>query len=205
MPLSHRRFHRSLIRPTAMPHTLPHARSFFTLAAIAIGLAFAATQAQADQTRNATANNLNLGTAWVSGTAPGSGDVALWDSSSALSNTLGANLTWAGINISSASGTVAISGTHTLSAGAINLGAQNLSLTTAAANNSLNFSTLTGSGILTLSNGTAYTQLLGLTAANSLNFTGRLELRGGNATASADTVAGSWLALGATINPARKY
>ncbi len=30
-----------------MPHTLPHARSFFSLVAIAIGLAFAATQAQA--------------------------------------------------------------------------------------------------------------------------------------------------------------
>ena len=147
-------------------------------------------------TRNDSANTLNSGTAWTGGVAPTNIDVATWDINSALTNVLGANLTWGGIDVSAAAGEVSISGTNTLAAGAVNLGAQSLSITTSTANGSLNLSSLTGTGVLTINNGTSNLGLTALNTANALNFNGTLRLRGGNATTSAGTTAGSFLYLG---------
>ena len=66
----------------------------FLFAALAIGGAHAQTI-----TRSNTADNLNLGTAWVLGTAPTGAQIATWDAASTLTNTLGGNLTWGGINL----------------------------------------------------------------------------------------------------------
>ena len=146
--------------------------------------------------RSATADNLNVGGAWVDGTAPGGAETAAWNATSNLINTLGGNLAWAGLNVSAASGAVSIIGTNTLAAGAMNLGANNLSLTTSTANNSLNFTSLTGSGNLTISNGTANLGMATFNTANALNFTGTLTLRGGTATTSAGTAGTHFMYLG---------
>ncbi len=46
----------------------------------AVGALLAASSAHAaDIQKAADADALNLGTSWVGGTAPGAGDVALWD------------------------------------------------------------------------------------------------------------------------------
>lgn len=146
--------------------------------------------------RTATADNLNLGAAWTGGTAPTGASVATWDASSTLTNTLGGNLTWGGLNVSAASGAVSISGTNTLSAGAVNVGANALSITTSTANNSLNFSSLTGTGNLTISNGAANLGITALNTANALNFNGTLTLRGGNASTAPATLASHFFYLG---------
>lgn len=146
--------------------------------------------------RSATADNLNVTGAWMDGSAPTNLETAAWNASSTLTNTLGANLTWGGLNVSAAPGAVVISGANTLAAGAVNLGANNLSLTTSTANNSLNFTSLTGSGNLTISNGTANLGMASFNTANALNFTGTMTLRGGNGTTNAGSVAGHFMYLG---------
>src|SRR5690606_24439266 len=65
-------------------------------------------------TRSASADTLDLGSAWVSATLPTTADVALWDASSALTNTMGANNTWGGLNVSAASGAVSVEGANNL-------------------------------------------------------------------------------------------
>lgn len=148
--------------------------------------------------RSGSIDNLNLSGAWVDTTPPGATETATWNASSSLTNTLGANLTWGGLNVSAASGAVSISGGNTFAAGALNLGANNLSLTTSTANNSLNLSSLTGTGNLTLSNGTANLGAAAFNTANALNFNGTLTLRGGNAATTPAAVGGSFFYLGRT-------
>lgn len=160
--------------------------------------ALAAGTSHGQDLRSGSADNLNLPAAWLDGSAPGTTETATWNASSSLANTLGANLAWGGLNVSAASGAVSITGLNTLGAGAINLGANNLSLTTSAANNSLNLSSLTGSGNLTIANGTANLGVAALNTANALNFTGTLTLRGGNAATGPGAVGGSFIYLGRT-------
>lgn len=72
------------------------------LATILVGLLVVsgATQA-ADVARNNSVQDLNLGAAWVGGTAPGAGDVALWTAGSrsgaSTNNQLNNNASWQGI------------------------------------------------------------------------------------------------------------
>ncbi|RYD63461.1 MAG: hypothetical protein EOP83_12100, partial [Verrucomicrobiaceae bacterium] len=148
--------------------------------------------------RSATADNLNVAGAWVDGSAPTNVETAAWNASSTLTNTLGANLAWGGLNVSAASGAVSVSGTNTLAAGAVNLGARDLSLTTSTANSSLNFTSLTGGGSLTISNGAANLGMATFNTVNALNLTGTLALRGGNGTTNAGSVAGHFMYLGRT-------
>jgi len=65
------------------------------------------------------ATDLNVATAWVGGTAPGSTEVAKWDSTVTSSNTtiLGANLTWGGIVIEDPAGLVTVEAGNTLTLG----------------------------------------------------------------------------------------
>jgi fibronectin-binding autotransporter adhesin len=67
-------------------------------------------------TRSATADNLNVTTAWVGDPAalPTTANTATWDASSTLANTMGGNNTWGALNTSAASGAVSISGTNAL-------------------------------------------------------------------------------------------
>ncbi|WP_367871909.1 beta strand repeat-containing protein [Luteolibacter sp. Populi] len=160
--------------------------------------ALAAGASQAQDLRSATADNLNLPGAWSDGSVPVAADIATWNAASTLANTLGANLTWSGLNVSAASGAVSISGTNTLAAGAINTGANQLAITTSAANNSLSFSSLSGSGRLTVNNGTFNNGVAAFNTANALNFTGTLALRGGNAATTPGAVGGSFFYLGRT-------
>lgn len=164
----------------------------FLFAALAAGVS------HGQDIRSATADNLNLPGAWNDGSAPVAADTATWNATSTLANTLGANLTWGGLNVSAASGAVSISGANSLVAGAINLGATSLSVQTNAANSSFNFSSLSGSGNLTIANGAFNLGTTNLNTANALNFNGTLSLRGGNVATGPGAVGGSFFYLGRT-------
>jgi hypothetical protein len=68
--------------------------------------AFCGTSHAANISKADNASNLNLTTSWVGNAVPGSGDVAVWDSTvtAARANTLGASMNWKGITISSVQG-----------------------------------------------------------------------------------------------------
>jgi autotransporter-associated beta strand protein len=177
---------------------LKHATTFLPLILSALASAHAATV-----TRTGTADLLTAAAAWSPAAAPTLADTATWDSASTLANAttaLTAALTWGGLNISSAAGNVsmAFTGNFTSNFGAINTGTQNLAITTGAANNTLTFTSVTGTGVLTLHNGTTNLGMAQLNTANALNFNGTLTLRGGNATTSTGTTAGSFFYLGRT-------
>jgi autotransporter-associated beta strand protein len=67
-------------------------------------------------------DNLNSGTSWVGGIAPGAGDLAKWNNivNSANTTVLGADVTWAGMIIENPNGLVTIGGSNTLTLGAAN-------------------------------------------------------------------------------------
>ncbi len=154
-------------------------------------------------TRTGTADFLNVGAAWSSNAVPTVADVATWAAGSTLGNAttaLTAAQTWGGLDVQNADGavTMAFTGNFLSNFGAIQTGTKSLSITTGAANSTLTFTSLTGSGSLTLHNGTANLGMTQLNTANALNFTGTLNLRGGNATSSPNPVAGSFIYLGRT-------
>ena len=64
-------------------------------------LAFADQASAATRTKGNNTNNLNLTTSWVGGVVPGSGDIALWDSTVTTANTvsLGADLNFGEVQI----------------------------------------------------------------------------------------------------------
>jgi autotransporter-associated beta strand protein len=83
--------------------------------------------ARADQVKANNNNDLASGTSWVNGSAPGSGDNAVWDSTVATpancTNLLGSVVTWGGIVINNPSAPVVINGNTTLTLNnGINLG-----------------------------------------------------------------------------------
>jgi autotransporter-associated beta strand protein len=84
--------------------------------------------------RNNTAN-LSAKQAWSGGKAPGSADIALWDSNVTSANTtsLGTNLMWLGIQITNAGGLVTINAGNTLG-----LGAGGIDMSAATVNFNLN-------------------------------------------------------------------
>lgn len=141
--------------------------------------------------RSNTADTLNTTAAWVGGVAPTTANTATWDASSTLTNTLGANLSWGGLNISEASGNVTIGGvsnTLTIGASGLNTGsAANLAYNsggTIAVNGPLS-----GSTTLTINSNATKTW-----AMASTSFTGNLVLRGG--TGAAGAFSNNWLAFG---------
>jgi autotransporter-associated beta strand protein len=81
------------------------------------------------------ADNLVLGSSWVLGTAPGSGDIAQWDSTVTSANTtiLGADTNWSGIIITNTGGLVTINAGNTLT-----IGSAGIDLTNATADMTLN-------------------------------------------------------------------
>ncbi|HVU08350.1 MAG TPA: glycosyl hydrolase family 28-related protein [Verrucomicrobiae bacterium] len=85
---------------------------------LSFALAATAQVVHADQTKSNNNANLELGSSWVSGTAPSSGDNAIWDSTVVISanctNTLGSAAIWNGIIINNPSAPVLINGNTTL-------------------------------------------------------------------------------------------
>ena len=78
------------------------------------------------------ANNLNLGTSWVGGNAPGTTDNAKWDNTVTSANTtvLGTNLAWGSIVIADPAGLVTINAGNTLTNnGGIDMSAATADLT----------------------------------------------------------------------------
>jgi len=67
------------------------------------------------------ANALNLGISWVGGTAPGSGDVAVFNSTltSGLNPAIGGNISWQGIKVVNPTAGVGIYNTGTGTSGNI--------------------------------------------------------------------------------------
>ncbi len=148
-------------------------------------------RAAIDKADNST--NLNLGLSWVGETAPGSGDVAHWSAAvtSANATSLGADLSWLGIIITSPGGPVTINSGNTLTLGAagIDLSAaqQNLNLNcalslaasqpwpvasgwTLSIGNNLSGTallTLAGPGTVIFNGGSGATYALGTTAAGN--------------------------------------
>lgn len=177
----------------------------------------AVSTVNADQTRNATADSLNLGSAWVSGTAPGTGDVARWDASSTLASTLAANQTWGGLDISAAAGAVGITGAFALTLDhstdtntVLNVGAGDFTWGSAGVGGNFHINgaagstsstaqgaTFAGSGLVTISStGSKNWSSNGTTnGVTQVNFTGTLALRGATIP-TIGTLSGNFLALG---------
>jgi autotransporter-associated beta strand protein len=149
-----------------------------------LALGFATVQAQTI-TNNDAGATLNLGTEWVGGTAPGPANVAVWNNLAQVNTTetLGANLAWAGIQIFDPATLITISAGNTLTNGAsgIDLSAATNGLTlncpvVLGANQNWNVTnglTLTaggvvsGSKLLTLNNGGNNNGTIVLSVANT--------------------------------------
>lgn len=82
-------------------------------------LALLAGSAQAQISKANNTDNLILGSSWVGGTAPGSGDTAQWDNTVTSANTtvLGADTNWSEIVIADPGGLVTINAGNTLTLG----------------------------------------------------------------------------------------
>jgi autotransporter-associated beta strand protein len=171
---------------------------------------------QAQDIRSATAGNLNTTASWTDGSVPTTADTATWDASSTLTNTLGGNLTWGGINITNASGTVSISGPNNLILDhstdittAFETGTNNFNWGASATVGNLHIrgttpntstsqgATFSGSGTVTISStGTKnWSSEGGTNGVTNVNFTGTLALRGASIPA-VGTLPGNWLAFG---------
>lgn len=164
-------------------------RRNFLLLALLSGPAFAAPIV-----RTGTADNLNLTAAWTGGVLPSTaGSVATWDSGSTLTNSMGAALTWGGLNTSGASGAVTVSGAFGLSfatGSAVTISGQNFTFGNKDAGTlNLGNVTLTGTAKLTF-NKTADTTTTSFNAANALAFNGTLALRGGTPSTAPGTMQG---------------
>ncbi len=83
-------------------------------------------------TKKNNANNLNTRQAWLGGKAPGASDIALWDNYS-LTSSLGGNVSWLGIQITSTTGLTTINAGNTLT-----LGSAGIDMSSAAYNFNIN-------------------------------------------------------------------
>jgi len=129
---------------------------------------------------------LNLASSWL-GDIPLPTETPVWDNTitSPISTALGADTTWAGITDTCTNGTVAITGANILAAGAVTI-AEGASLVLGNGGSTLSLSSLTGAGVLTINKTGTQDMSASLNAANAINFTGTLRLRGD----------GNWTALG---------
>ena len=165
-----------------------------SLCAALVLLSFVAARA-ATITNADVPDNLNLGTSWIGGTPAGSGDVALWNNVVQANTTksLGADTSWAGVQILDPSGPITINSGNILTLGAsgIDMSRATNGLTLACpivlgANQTWNVTnglTLTvggvvsGSGLLTLNNPGSNGGLIVLSSANT--YTGGTVVNGG--------------------------
>ncbi len=186
---------------------------FFLLALLAT-LPSAASAAPI--TRSSTADALNTTTAWVGGVLPTTANTATWDASSTLDNTLGANLTWGGLDVSAAAGAVSIAGNNNLvldhstdASTVFNTGATDFTWSavpatggtftirgTAPNTSTAQGATFAGSGTVTIGGtGTKNWSTDGSNGVTQINFTGTLALRGATIP-GVGVLPGNWLAFG---------
>lgn len=87
-----------------------NSRTLIRFFAVSAALSFAANASAASVEKADNADNLNLGASWVSGTPPTSSDIAVWDTNvtSVITNALGQDTNWGGIQILSPGGAVFI-------------------------------------------------------------------------------------------------
>ncbi len=154
------------------------------LAAAALALAPAADAATIIKANNT--NNLNLGTSWVGGVAPGASDVVVWDGTVTSPQTvaLGANLSWSGLTIGSTN-TVTISSGNALTLGS---GGLTVNGTLTIASGATISGALAGAGNLNLTVNQNRTW-----SPSSVSFTGTLTLRGSSGASGAFSA--NWFAL----------
>ncbi|MBK1826553.1 beta strand repeat-containing protein [Haloferula rosea] len=148
-----------------------------------------------DILKDDNATDLNVGGSWVGGTAPGSGDVAVWDSTVTGTSTtsLGANLGWVGLRIEDPAGDVTIQGSNSLTIGSSGLDTGATANLTYSSSGTITLNgSLAGSTSFTIDNA-ATKNWSGMSATN---FTGTLTLRGGSG--SSGSFAGNWLAFGSS-------
>src|SRR5947207_1525997 len=113
--------------------------------AITMTLPFSTAEA-ATRTKANNANDLNLTTSWGGGIVPGSGDIALWDSTVTSANTvsLGADLNFGEIQITNPGGDVTINAGNTLTlSGVSGIG---IDMSSATQNLTLNCAITLGAG-----------------------------------------------------------
>lgn len=111
----------------ALKHTFASARCMAALLALAFALATAAQAAPI--TKSATGTDLTAGASW-GGSAPGSGDIATWTSTSLGAGlTLGSPASWSGIGVAGAQSAIGITGSGTLT-----LGSAGIEMSAAAVN-----------------------------------------------------------------------
>jgi autotransporter-associated beta strand protein len=152
-----------------------------------------------DITKANNPDDLNLGSSWALGTAPGAGDFALWNDTVLGTNStlLGANLSWGGIRITNPGGAVTIGAgnTLTLGTGGIDMSGASQGLTIGslasltntaqtwnAGNQALNVTSFTratgstvnmvtsGGGSINIASGTASAALGGYAVLNSSHY-----------------------------------
>lgn len=114
------------------------------LAVACLRLAASGHAEAADVIKANNTTDLNAGASWTSGTAPTSGDVAVWNSTVTAANTvnIGASLSWAGVRVANPTGGVTVryaTGGQTLTLGTsgidMSAATQNLTLMTAVTAN----------------------------------------------------------------------
>ena len=112
MPINSNTCECPIIRCQPMNSKQPMKTNYFKTAGLLAGLlCFGAGLASAGTVTNAdTSANLNAGASWVGGTPPGAADEAVWNSTVQANTTksLGANLTWGGIQILNPAGLITI-------------------------------------------------------------------------------------------------
>lgn len=167
--------------------------------AAALLLFMSAGSPAATRFKDNDADNLNLGSSWIGGAVPGSGDTALWSNNLAGANAvlLGGNLSFQGIWLLSPGGAVAIGGNNTLTLGqnGINMGlaTQDLTVTNAT------LSMAIGDQIWSVTNGRTLTVSPGTFTRTP---TATLNVRGGGTVATATLtndatgIIGTWASHG---------
>lgn len=158
--------------------------------------------------RSNTADNLNTIGAWADGSIPTTADIATWNATSTLANTIGANQTYGGLNLTAASGPVGITGAFNLSLDnatdantVLDVGANDFSWGTVGAAGQLNIigsllavapgngntgtgATFAGNSVVTISStgsknwSNSGSGTNGANGVTNVNFTGTLRLRG---------------------------
>jgi fibronectin-binding autotransporter adhesin len=91
-----------------------------SLLAASIVIGFAGQVYAAPIVKQNNLDALNLGSSWVGGSAPGAGDIAVWDATVNVNQTvaLGGALSWSGINMTDSGGDITFSAGSTLTLGA---------------------------------------------------------------------------------------
>ena len=178
-------------------------RSYALLfAALAVGIS------HSQDLRSATVDNLNTTGAWADGSIPTTADIATWNATSTLANTIGAAQTYGGLNLSAASGPVSVAGAFALTldhstdastildvgandftwgaagvAGNLNINGAVLGVAPGSGNTGIG-ATFAGSSVVTISStgtknwSTSGNGTSGANGVTNVTFTGTLRLRG---------------------------